>query len=259
MSEFCKNDMRLATIFYCFGAMIAIGRVRQMYRTISKRPWLRPILVAAWAVSAAGMATAAGPISEDDYNRCRAITDDKARLVCFENLTSSPSPVPVAPYGAEKAPDIPPGSMFGSPTGPSSIPVAGKWRLVRTPDPRGGKDIVSIMATAELAGSDDDFAGLNVRCADPDFEILIFLISPLSPQARPAIAVNSKRFQGSVVSPGTAILLPREVSALAQEQWRTFPSLSIDVEDDGTKTHGLVSLEGFNAALQTLVGACSRR
>jgi hypothetical protein len=59
--------------------------------------------------------------------------------------------------------------------------------------------------------------------------------------------------------PGTAIRLPKTASALAQEQWRSLPSLSIDVEDDGTKTHGLVSLEGFNTALQTLMGTCSTR
>jgi hypothetical protein len=153
--------------------------------------------------------------------------------------------------------------MSGSQTGPSSIPVAGKWRLVRTPDPRAGregKDIVSIMATAELSGSDVDFAGLNLRCADPDFEVLIFLLSPLRPQARPAIAINGKSFYGNVVSPGTVILLPREASDLARDQWRSFPNLSIEVvEDDGTKTHGLISLEGFNTALQTLMGTCLTR
>jgi hypothetical protein len=235
-----------------------------MSRALSKRPWIGPIFVVAAAVSATGMANAAGPISADAYDRCRAISDDKARLLCFENLTSpqlqnAPSPIPLGPYGAEKTPDIPQGSIFGSQSAPSSVPVAGKWRLVRTPTPREGREIISIMATAELSGSDIDFAGLDLRCADQDFDILIFLISPLPLQARPAIAINSKKFQGSVVSPGTAILLPRTASALAQEQWRSLPSLSIEVEDDGTKTHGLISLEGFNTALQTLMGTCSTR
>jgi hypothetical protein len=261
ISQFCKNDMLLAII------QIAISLVGQMSRALSKRPWIGPISVAAAAVSVTAIANAAGPISEGNYNRCRAISDDRARLLCFENLTSphpqkTPSPVPVVPHGAEGTPDIPPGSISGSPPDSSSIPVAGKWRLVRTPDPRAGregKDIVSIMATAELSGSDIDFAGLNLRCADPDFEVLIFLLSPLQPHARPAIVINGKKFHGNVVSPGTAILLPREASDLAREQWRSFPNLSIEVEDDGTKSHGLISLEGFNTALQTLVGTCSTR
>jgi hypothetical protein len=265
MSEFCQNDMLLAIVYSCLGAKIAVSPVRQMSRALSKRPWIGPIFVLAAAMTASGMANAAGPISADAYDRCRAISDDKARLHCFENLTSpqlqiAPSPAPLVPDdGAEKTPDMPPGSILGSHTGPSSLPVAGKWRLVRTPDPREGKDVVSIMATAELSGSDIDFAGLDLRCAYQDFDILIILISPLPLRARPAIAINSKKFQGSVVLPGTAILLPREASALAQEQWRSLPSLSIEVEDDGTKTHGLVSLEGFNTALQTLMGTCLTR
>jgi len=139
ISQFCKNDMLLAII------QIAISLVGQMSRALSKRPWIGPISVAAAAVSVTAIANAAGPISEDNYNRCRAISDERARLLCFENLTSphpqkTPSPVPVVPHGAEDTPDIPPGSISGSQTGPSSIPVAGKWRLVRTPDPRAGRE-----------------------------------------------------------------------------------------------------------------------
>ena len=233
-----------------------------MFRARSTHPWLGPIVVVvALATCAARTANAEGPISADAYDRCRAISDDKARLHCFESLTSpppqtAPSPTQVVPPGSEKIPDLPPDLSFGSQTAPSSLPIAGKWRLVRTPNPRDGQNVVSIMATAELAGSDVDFAGLNLRCADQDFEILVFLIRPLPPRARPAISVNGNTFQGSVVAPGTAILLPRTAAILAKEQWRSLPSLAIDVEDDGTKTHGLVSLNGFATALQTLTAAC---
>lgn len=261
ISTFCKNGMLLAII------QIAISLVSRMSRALSKRPWIGAISVAAAAVSVTAMANAAGPISEADFDRCRAISDDRARLLCFENLTSpqpqkTPSPAPVVPHGAETSPDSPPGSTTDFPTLPSSTPVAGKWRLVRTPDPRTGregKDIVSIMATAELSGSDIDFAGLDLRCGDQDFDVLIFLISPLPPQARPAIAINGKKFHGNVVSPGTAILLSKEASKLAREQWRSFPNLTVEVDNDGTKTHGMVSLEGFSTALKTLMGTCSTR
>ena len=161
------------------------------------------------------MANAAGMLNEDNYNRCRAISDEKARLLCFENLTSpqqAPSPGPAAPNGAEGKPDIAPGSISDSKAGPSSTPVGGKWRLVRTPDPRAGrerKDIVSIMTTAELSDSDIDLAGLDLRCGDPDFQVLVFLLSPLRPQAQPKVTINDKKFSGSVISPGTAIQLPK--------------------------------------------------
>ena len=232
-----------------------------MSNTTSTRPWIRLNSILAATICAAGMAIAAETISEDAFNRCRAISDGEARLRCFENLTAQapqnmPSPQLNAPPGAQKIPDIPQGLLFDSQTTQSSRPIAGKWRLVHTPNPKGGQDVISIMATAELSNSDIGFAGLDLRCADHGFEILVFLIRPLAPRARPAISINGQTFQGSVVSPGTAILLPRATSALAKEQWQSLPSLSIDVKDNGTKTHGLVSLVGFNTALQTLVDTC---
>ncbi len=209
------------------------------------------------------MANAASPISEDSYNRCRAIADERARLLCFENLTApppQPSPAPDSPDAGKSKPNLLPDSDFQS--RPSSAPVAGKWRLVHTPAPRASqerKDIVSIMTTAELSGSDIDFAGLDLRCADPDFEVLVFLISPLPPQARPDVTINGKKLSGEALSPGTAIRLPREASELARERWPSLPSLSIQVENEGTKVQGIISLEGFSTALQTLVETCAAR
>jgi hypothetical protein len=233
-----------------------------MFRARSTHLWLGPIVVMlALVTNAAGTANAEGSISAEAYDRCRAISDEKARLHCFEALTSPspptvPSPAQTVPFGAEKIPDLPQDLQLGSPATSSSIPIAGKWRLLRTPNPRDGQNVVSIMTTAELSGSDVDFAGLNLRCAEQDFEILVFLIRPFPPRAQPAVTFNGKTFQGNVVSPGTAILLPRTASTLAKEQWQSLPNLAIDVDDVGTKTHGLVSLNGFRTALQTLTAAC---
>jgi hypothetical protein len=235
-----------------------------MFRARSTHLWLGPVVVMlALVTSAAGIANAEGPISADAYDRCRAISDEKARLHCFEGLSlprpptvPSPAPAQTVPLGSEKNPDLPQDLLLGSPAASSSVPIAGKWRLVRTPNPRDGQSVVSIMTTAELSGSDVDFAGLNLRCAEQDFEILVFLIRPFPPRAQPAVTFNGKTFQGNVVSPGTAILLPRTASTLAKEQWQSLPNLAIDVDDAGTKTHGLVSLNGFATALQTLATAC---
>jgi hypothetical protein len=238
-----------------------------MSRALLKPHWMWLIFVAVVAMNATAITNAAEAISEESYNRCRAISDDRARLLCFENLAipkpqTTPSPVPGVPGGAENIPDIPPGAIPGVQTKPSSVSVAGKWHLVRTRDPRAGRegqDIFSIMAPAELSGSDVVFAGINLRCADSDFEVLIFMISPMRPQARPAVAINDKTFSGRVVSPGTAIVLPREASDVAREKWHSFTKLSIEVEEEGTKTRGLISLEGFNIALKTLMENCLTR
>ena len=234
---------------------------KNMSHVRSKRRWIAGISAAAAAVSIIFVANAASPISEDGYNRCRAIPDEKARLLCFESLTSpqaSPSPVPEEPKDSKDYPGTTLGSQFGT----SSSPIAGKWHLVRTPDPRSGRErenIISIMTTAELAGSDIDFAGLDLRCADSGFEVLIFLLSPLRPQERPDITINGQKLSGSVVSPGTAIQLPKEASDLAREQWRSLPGLSVQIENGGAKIHGVISLEGFPTALQTLIETCAKR
>lgn len=233
-----------------------------MPQPMSKRPWIALIFVGVAVTKAACIAAAAAPVNHDAYESCRTIADDKARLACFENLVqpqTAPAPAEAAPFGSQTMPHTPEDSTTDSQPVPTSVPIAGKWRLVRTPTPQKGRYVVSIMATAELSGSDADFAGLDLRCENQDFEILAFLIRPLQPGARPAISMNGKTFGGSVVSPGTAILLPSEATVLVKEHWQLLPSASIDIDDDGTKIHGLVSLDGFNTALQTLSDNCSKR
>jgi hypothetical protein len=235
-----------------------------MLHVKSARSWIKlfaVIAVAAGTVATMGMAEAA---SENDLNRCRAQSDDAARLRCFESLIPQTPQIGSAhPQTTPTGPKAFSGSAENLTSGPqpssSSLPVAGKWRLVRTPTHRDGEQVVSIMATAEISGSDIDFAGLNLRCANSEFEILVFVIRPLPPLTRPFVTVNGKTFEASVVSPGTAILLPKEADDLATGQWQSFPNLSIEVKSDGMTTRGLVSLDGFDTALKTLIGACLAR
>src|SRR5437870_12087111 len=103
----------------------------------------------AWALlAAAGTAAsfAAGP-EPADLERCRAIADDAARLRCYESAA---------------------GGAPGNPAGASNL--KGGWRLVRTHNPRGGEDAVSVMHTADPFRSDPDFAGLTLRCAETGTE-----------------------------------------------------------------------------------------
>src|SRR5262245_15718687 len=58
----------------------------------------------------------------------------------------------------------------------STATSGGTWRLVRTPDPRGGPDAVSIMQTADAARSDMDLVGLTLRCSDTGFDILVVFL-----------------------------------------------------------------------------------
>jgi hypothetical protein len=230
-----------------------------MFQLVWKCHSIAAIFVLVAAVAESLPAKAAGQIDGDAYDRCRAISDDKARLACFESLTAPPRevarPAPAPPSPSQGIPDLP-SEIFGSQAAPASRPIGGKWRLVHAANPRDGHPLVSIMATGELSGSDVDFAGLDLRCDGEDFDVLVFLIRPLLPRAHPTISLNGRIFEGSVLSPGTAIQLPKTVTVLAREQWPALPSLLIEVDDNGTRTHGVVSLEGFAAALPTLAAAC---
>ena len=82
------------------------------------------------------------------------------------------------------------GTWFPAATGsaqaqPSAGRSTGTWRLVRTPNPRGGPDAVSIMQTAEPMRSDLDLAGLMLRCAERDIEVVVVLLKPFPPRAHP--------------------------------------------------------------------------
>ena len=101
------------------------------------------VLSAALLPLAALPADAQTGINENAINRCRTLTDDAARLRCYENSVSEQSR-----------------------SSSSRTQSLGKWRLVRTPNPQGGKEAISIMRGAELSGSDPDFAGLMLRCAE---------------------------------------------------------------------------------------------
>jgi hypothetical protein len=170
---------------------------------------------------------------------CRAIEDNAARLRCFENATSG--------LPGNRRPPAAAGSMEG-------------WRLVRTPNPAGGNDAVSIMHTADLLRSDPDLAGLMIRCGEAGNEVLIALISPFPLRARPQVVLGGTsagtRLEAKVAPPGAVILLPGEATALASGPWQSLAELQLEITNEGTAIRGVVTLKGLAAALQVLAANC---
>jgi hypothetical protein len=183
------------------------------------------------------MASATGQGSNLELIRCLSIAAAAARLHCFEAAV---------------------GDRLQSRSSPVEM---GMWRLVRTADPRGGPDAVSIMHTADVLRSDSDIAGVTLRCADNSIEALVIVIEPRPPQARPRVTLNStgnqESYEATVVAPFTALLLPQEaavmISGLAQSG---APELSIGVSDEATGVQGVVELAGLRPALNGLRGIC---
>ena len=69
-------------------------------------------------------------------------------------------------------------------------PELGTWRLIRTPNPAGGPESISITKSANTAGSDPDIAGLMLRCGEgATTQVLVVLVEPLPPRAHPKVTV----------------------------------------------------------------------
>ena len=186
--------------------------------------------------------------------RCRTIADDAARLRCFEEATSKS-------YGPPSSPTPDAGPKQAQKPGPS----IGSWRLVRMPNPTTEANTVSIMRTADIVKSDIDLAGLMLRCAQSNFEVVIVLVRPLPPRAHPMVTLsaggNNATFAATVVPPGAEILLPADASALASGPWQAAPELSVQIaavegDEPSAPMHGIIPLAGLGAAIPLLLSNC---
>jgi hypothetical protein len=130
---------------------------------------------------------------------CLFAADQTARLRSFEDTR---------PYGAQS-------TVFAATN-------AGTWRLVRTPNPRGGPDAVSVMQTADTARSDIDLVGLTLRCSDTGFDVLVVFLKPFPPRTHPKVKLTSG---GTTVhleewSMAVALAWPAEPGGVAQPATR---------------------------------------
>ena len=167
---------------------------------------------------------------------CRTIPDAIQRLHCFEDVTSG-------------SPQQPPPNTTAPTTG---------WRPVHTPSAKG--DVLSMVRTADTHRSDPDFAGLTIHCGQNGPEILVIVIQPFPPQARPQITlggpINQVRLEAKVLPSGAALLLPDDAMTLAKGPWQSLIDLPVKIESGDTKIQGVVPLDGLAAALQTLTANC---
>lgn len=172
----------------------------------------------------------------DNLQDCRSISDCAEQLHCYEKAAVDES------KGLEPV-------------------IEGGWRLIRTVNPAGGPDAVSIMRSADITQSDPDLAGLMVRCAPKQEEVLIVMIKPLAPGTRPRVDIGpagrTTSFTATVLPPGLVILLPDDAAALVQHQWQKASALSIAIGEGQTKVRGFVPMAGLQAAFQLLLANCS--
>ena len=153
-------------------------------------------------------------------------------------------------------------STTASPTPDANQPVMpGGWHLIRTKNPNGGTDAISVSHTADVGHSDVDFAGVMVRCGEKDMEVIVVAVTPFSPRAKPEVTVSTNaqewRFNAQVISPGAELQLPIEAIRLAAGSWQSARELTIRVVSQEQSFSGVVPTEGMGQALTALRAYCA--
>ena len=172
-----------------------------------------------------------------DFEKCKVIADDQARLNCLKNL-------------------IPGESSQSAVSATNDL-----WPMVRTPNPKGGPDAVAVMRTADTAQSDPDLAGLMIRCAEkPGLEVLLALVRPFPPRAKRDVVVTSETTQSvlraEASSTGTALILPIEAGAFTTGSWRALKELAVTIRDPEAEIRGMIPLDGVAPAIAKLSASC---
>jgi hypothetical protein len=142
-------------------------------------------------------------------------------------------------------------------------PNLADWHLLRSADPRGGPDAVSMMHTADTGRSDLDLAGLMLRCGEKRVDLAIVVVTPFPPRARPTVTISANgkewQFDANVVSPGAELLLPNEAMSLVTGAWQSVHELSVRVLSPGQSVGGVIPIDGAANALSTLMTKCPAR
>jgi hypothetical protein len=197
-------------------------------------------ICAFWLTPARCQEAAKQPKLNSEVERCRRFNNEHMRTHCLEQINSKAAPVPQQQSTA-----------------------SGTWQLARTPNPSGGRDSISITKIANPTPSEQDVAGIMLRCAEgATTNVLIILAAPLPLRAHPKVIVvagaATTEFIASVVPPGTLVLLPEKASALVEKTWQAVPGLAVSIKDNNRALHGEIPLEDISNAMQTLQSNCPK-
>jgi hypothetical protein len=139
----------------------------------------------------------------------------------------------------------------------------GGWRLIRSANPQGGPDAVSMSHTADISRSDLELAGLMLRCADKGIDLVIVVVTPFPPRAQPSVTISANgkewHFDAQIVPPGAELLLPAEAMSLTTGPWQSAHELAVKVSSPDQSFGGVVPIDGLAGALATLVANCPVR
>jgi hypothetical protein len=187
-------------------------------------------------------------------------------LVLAASLSDSPGSAVELSGGGRTRPtkDAPPISGNPSPSEQiNAARMAPSWRLVRSAGPNGEPGTFAILHTVDFERSDPRLAGLMLRCGKQEIEIIIVVVEPFPPRARPQITLRTAgqefRFEGSIITTGAGIRLPRDAAGSLIGPWQSAPELEIKVADGDSGFNGIVPLSGLSVAFDSLNAECLQK
>jgi hypothetical protein len=137
------------------------------------------------------------------------------------------------------------------------------WRLVRSAGTNAEPGASAILHTMDFERSDPRLAGLMLQCRRQGIEIIIVVVEPFPPHARPQITLRTpgqeSRFVGTIIPTGAGIRLPSDATRLAAGPWQSARELEIKVADGASVIDGVVSLSGLSEALSSLDADCVQK
>ena len=177
---------------------------------------------------------------KSEVEHCRSIKDERARMRCDREENSKPPTNVPQQQAAEPA-----------------------WQLARTPNSAGGPDSISITKITNTTGSDQDIAGLMLRCGEgATTQVVVVVAVPLPLRTHPKVTVmagaTTTEFTASVATPGALVLLPEKASALIEGAWQSVPELAVSISESRRSLHGVIPLTGISTAMQTLQSNCPK-
>jgi hypothetical protein len=138
--------------------------------------------------------------------------------------------------------------------------VPGGWHLVRSKNPHGGLDAISVSHTADISRSDLDLAGIMLKCGEHGPEVVIVVVTPFPPRAQPELTITANgkewHFVARVVPPGAELLLPANALQLVTGAWQVASELSVKVTSPEQSFQGVIPIEGLAGAFTELSVSC---
>lgn len=155
------------------------------------------------------------------------------------------------------------GSDLAQPKFSQSTTLSGGWRLVKSRNPNGGGEIVSVMHAVDTTKSDLGLAGMSLRCGSIGPEAILILLDPVPSTNPPVVTLQAgptkTRIDASVLQDGRALLLPLAAATVSNAAKKGVAEVSVTIDTQPQAIAGVVPITGLVSALNSLSIYCPAR